>query len=281
MPVNATRDPPAIVRPSEVGASGWRRSIAGLRLLVHSCTPDRRPDSVGMRRCRVGPPRNVPSRRSRSAGPMPVVPMREILDPAFADRYGVAAINVVDDLSPRGRARGRDGARRAADRPDVAEDRQVDGRPAVHGDLAGPGRGRAGPGHAAPRPLPGPRVDLDLPARGLELGPVRRLGARRRREHTADDRGRRRGRLLRRAGGGRDRERRRGRGRHRLRGGGEVHPVEVSGEFIEDDRDLLVRARDRHGPRALQGRAEAHARAGHRARRAAPDPAWSCTAAPA
>ena len=30
---------------------------------------------------------------------MPVVPLREILDPAFADRYGVAAINVVDDLT--------------------------------------------------------------------------------------------------------------------------------------------------------------------------------------
>src|SRR5215475_580470 len=30
---------------------------------------------------------------------MPVVPMRDILDPAFADRYGVAAINIVDDLS--------------------------------------------------------------------------------------------------------------------------------------------------------------------------------------
>ncbi|MGH2895714.1 MAG: class II fructose-bisphosphate aldolase [Solirubrobacteraceae bacterium] len=30
---------------------------------------------------------------------MPVVPMRQILDPAFADRYGVAAINVVDDLT--------------------------------------------------------------------------------------------------------------------------------------------------------------------------------------
>ena len=30
---------------------------------------------------------------------MPVVPMREILDRAFRDRYGVAAINVVDDLS--------------------------------------------------------------------------------------------------------------------------------------------------------------------------------------
>src|SRR3954451_16016361 len=30
---------------------------------------------------------------------MPVVPMRAILDPAFTERYGVAAINVVDDLS--------------------------------------------------------------------------------------------------------------------------------------------------------------------------------------
>ena len=30
---------------------------------------------------------------------MPVVPMRDILDPAFSERYGVAAINVVDDLS--------------------------------------------------------------------------------------------------------------------------------------------------------------------------------------
>lgn len=30
---------------------------------------------------------------------MPVVPISQILDPAFAGRYGVAAINVVDDLS--------------------------------------------------------------------------------------------------------------------------------------------------------------------------------------
>ena len=30
---------------------------------------------------------------------MPVVPINQILDPAFADRYGVAAINVVDDLT--------------------------------------------------------------------------------------------------------------------------------------------------------------------------------------
>jgi ketose-bisphosphate aldolase len=30
---------------------------------------------------------------------MPVVPIRQILDPAFEERYGVAAINVVDDLT--------------------------------------------------------------------------------------------------------------------------------------------------------------------------------------
>ncbi len=30
---------------------------------------------------------------------MPVVPIRQILDPAFSERYGVAAINVVDDLT--------------------------------------------------------------------------------------------------------------------------------------------------------------------------------------
>ena len=39
---------------------------------------------------------------------MPVVPMREILDRAFAERYGVAAINVVDDLSLGGRPGGGD-----------------------------------------------------------------------------------------------------------------------------------------------------------------------------
>jgi len=30
---------------------------------------------------------------------MPVVPINQILDPAFAERYGVAAINIVDDLT--------------------------------------------------------------------------------------------------------------------------------------------------------------------------------------
>jgi tagatose 1,6-diphosphate aldolase GatY/KbaY len=40
-----------------------------------------------------------PGQRKEAQFQMPVVPMREILDRAFAERYGVAAINVVDDLS--------------------------------------------------------------------------------------------------------------------------------------------------------------------------------------
>ena len=125
---------------------------------------------------------------------MPVVPMREILDRAFTERYGVAAINVVDDLSLEAVLAAATELAGAADRPDVAEDGEVDRRQAVLRDVARAGRRGAGPGDAAPRPLPGPRVDLDLPADRLELGAVRRLRARRRREHAPDDRGRRRGR---------------------------------------------------------------------------------------
>jgi ketose-bisphosphate aldolase len=36
------------------------------------------------------------------SGPLPVVPLKEILDRAFAQRYGVAAINVVNDLTLEG-----------------------------------------------------------------------------------------------------------------------------------------------------------------------------------
>ena len=59
---------------------------------------------------------------------MPVVPMREILDRAFAERYGVAAINVVDDLTLEAVLAAATELRVAADRPDVAEDGQVDRR---------------------------------------------------------------------------------------------------------------------------------------------------------
>src|SRR5262245_25899667 len=44
---------------------------------------------------RGGPPTKPTKEPTR----MPVVAMREILDPAFDGRYGVAAINIVDDLT--------------------------------------------------------------------------------------------------------------------------------------------------------------------------------------
>ena len=42
-----------------------------------------------------------PRRPGDLEGPLPVVSLKEILDRAFAERYGVAAFNVVNDLSPR------------------------------------------------------------------------------------------------------------------------------------------------------------------------------------
>src|SRR3954471_18028152 len=44
-------------------------------------------------------PRRVVSQRKGAGSAMPVAPLREILDPAFEQRYGVAAFNVVDDVS--------------------------------------------------------------------------------------------------------------------------------------------------------------------------------------
>ena len=63
--------------------------------------------------------------------------------------------------------------------------------------------------------------------------------------------------------------------------GGEVHPVEVSGEFIAATGVYSFAPGDRHRARALQGRAAADARARDRDRRASTRSRWSCTAAPA
>ena len=206
---------------------------------------------------------------------MPVVPMRDILDPAFAERYGVAAINVVDDLSLEAVLAAATDLRGAAHRPDVAEDREVARRPRqFHGHLAGADRRRS--------PLP---VTLHLdhcPDRAVDLRSACAKGwnsvlfdgsrARRRREHPPDDRGRRGGRRPRRAGRGQDQERPRRRGRHRLRRGGR-HPSRRGVQRVHRrDRRVRLRARDRDGPRPLQGRAEADAGAGHRARRRHPIP---------
>ena len=57
---------------------------------------------------------------------MPVVPLKEIVDRAFAERYGVAAINVVNDLTLEAVLAAAVEQRVAADRPDLGQDGPVD-----------------------------------------------------------------------------------------------------------------------------------------------------------
>ena len=59
---------------------------------------------------------------------MPVVPTKEIVDRAFEERYGVAAINVVNDLTMEAVLAAAEELRAPADRPDVGQDREVDRR---------------------------------------------------------------------------------------------------------------------------------------------------------
>ena len=107
----------------------------------------------------------------------------------------------------------------------------------------------------------------------LELGAVRRLRARRRREHAPDDRGGRRGRRLRRAGRGRDRERRRA-SRTASAPTRAARSTRSRCRRRSSRRPASTRSRRRSAPRTASTRPSPtlDARAGDRARRAAPDP---------
>ena len=203
---------------------------------------------------------------------MPVVPMREILDRAFAERYGVAAINVVDDLTLEAVL----AAATELEAPLIVQTslktvKSLGARP-----FYAIWRARA---DEVPVPVtlhldhcPDREWITTLPGDGLELGAVRRLRARRRREHAPDDRGGRRGRPPRRPGRGRDRERDRRGGRDRLRARRRGPPRRGLGGVHRRHRGVLVRAGDRDRARALQGRAAPDAGARLRDRRAASDP---------
>ena len=209
---------------------------------------------------------------------MAVVQMREILDHAFAERYGVAAINVVDDLSLEAVL----AAATELEAPLIVQTSLKTVKSIGVKPLYAMWRARA---DAVPIPVtlhldhcPDRAVDHDLPRGRLELRALRRVRARRRREHAPDDRGGRRGRAPRRPGRGRDRERDGRRGRDRLRRRRRGPPDRDLGGVHRRDRRVFVRAGDRDRARALQGRAEADARARHRDRRRCTRSRWSCTA---
>ena len=151
---------------------------------------------------------------------MPVVPAREILDPAFAERYGVAAFNVVDDVTLEAVI----DAATELESPLIVQTslktvKSIGATPLLR-DVA---RAMA---DEAPVPI---TLHLDHCPDREWVSTCLRTGwnsvlfdgsrARHRREHAPDGRGGRGGRRIRRAGRGGDRERGRRRGRHRLRDG--------------------------------------------------------------
>ena len=147
---------------------------------------------------------------------VPVVPLKEIVDRAFAERYGVAAINVVNDLTLEAvLAAAVEQRSPVIVQTSVKTVRSIGAGPAVR-HVARADRRDRGAGQPAPGSLPGPGGHQSLPAQGLELGAVRRIRAAGRGEPAADHRGGGRGAVLRRERRRRDRVDHRGRGRHRL-----------------------------------------------------------------
>ena len=87
---------------------------------------------------------------------MTVVPIRRILDAAFAERYGVAAINVVDDLTLEAVL----AAATDLDSPLIVQGslktvKSIGAKP-LYSNVAGPGGRGIGARLAPPRPLSRP-----------------------------------------------------------------------------------------------------------------------------
>ena len=211
---------------------------------------------------------------------MAVVPIRRILDPAFAERYGVAAINVVDDLTLEAVL----AAATELDSPLIVQTSLKTVKSIGAKALYSMWRARA---DEVPVPVSlhldhcPDREWISICLRGrMELGPVRRLPPRRRREHPPDDRGRRRGRALRRAGRGRDRERARRRGRRRLRRGRRGASGRGVRAVHRGDRRVLVRAGDRHRARPVQEPRPSSSPSASPSWSSCTRSRWSCTAAP-
>ena len=191
---------------------------------------------------------------------MPVVPTEEILDRAFAERYGVAAINIVNDLTLEAVL-----AAAAEERAPLIVQTSVKtvrsiGRDVLYGDV---GR-RWPPDVPVPVALhldhcPDRAVITDCLERGLELGALRRLASCRSRRTCAQT-------VEVVAEAARVRRPRRGRDRGHHRASrtasaptteAERQSLDVVVDFIEHDRGRLLRAGHRQRARRLQAGARA------------------------
>ena len=163
---------------------------------------------------------------------MPVVPTKEILDRAFADRYGVAAFNILDDLTIDAVLAAAEEERAPVILQTSVKTVRAYGRDRLLAVFQAMARDVTVPVALHLDHCPYRDVITRVPRRRLELRAVRRPRAGRRRQPRADQRGRRRGAPVRRPRRGRDRGHRGRRGRHRLgrgveaaepRGGGRLH----------------------------------------------------------
>ncbi len=204
---------------------------------------------------------------------MPVVPLSELTTDAFQRRYGVPAINIVNDLTLEGVL----AAAVESRSPLIVQTSVKTVRSIGSGVLkamwdamtADVERAR----HVAPRPLSRARGDHRVPRAGLELRALRCLAPARRGEPAPDDRGRRRGPPSRRPRGGRDRVDHRRRGRGRLRRRGRTPVARRRPRLPRSHEGRRVRAGHRQRARVVQAGSGPRlpARLGHRGRATDPD----------
>ena len=212
---------------------------------------------------------------------MPVVTTKEILDRAFADRYGVAAFNILDDLTIDAVLAAAEEERAPVILQTSVKTVRAYGRDRLISVFRAMARDTTVPVARAPRPLPVPRRDHRVPRRRLELRALRRPRARRRRQPRADHRGRRRGARARRARRGRDRGHRGRRGRHRLGRGVDAAEPRGGRRLHHEDRRRRLRPGDRQRARPVQVGTEARTTSASRTSWRPRTSRWPCTAAPA
>ena len=91
------------------------------------------------------------------------MPLKEILDRAFAERYGVAAFNVVNDLTLEAVIAAAEEVRSPLIVQTSVKTVKSMGAEVLYGLFRAMAEPRGRPGHAAPRPLPGARGGDHLP----------------------------------------------------------------------------------------------------------------------